>query len=64
MMQKLHLNIVSPGKELFNGEVASVTLPGTMGPFSNPPTPAPNVPSSGRGKVIFDTAREHTGLAF
>ena len=31
MMKKLHLNIVSPEKELFNGEVESVTLPGTMG---------------------------------
>ena len=29
-MKKLHLNIVSPEKELFNGEVESVTLPGTM----------------------------------
>lgn len=34
MMKKLHLNIVSPEKELFNGEVESVTLPGTMGSFS------------------------------
>ena len=25
MMKKLHLNIVSPEKELFNGEVESVT---------------------------------------
>ena len=33
MMKKLHLNIVSPEKELFNGEVESVTLPGTMGSF-------------------------------
>mgnify|MGYP000812559352 CR=1 FL=1 len=34
MMKKLHLNIVSPEKELFNGEVESVTLPGTMGSVS------------------------------
>lgn len=33
MMKRLHLNIVSPEKELFNGEVESVTLPGTMGSF-------------------------------
>ena len=29
MMKKLHLNIVSPEKELFNGEVESVTSLGT-----------------------------------
>ena len=28
-MKELHLNIVSPEKEVFNGEVKSVTLPGT-----------------------------------
>lgn len=27
-MKELHLNIVSPEKEVFNGEVKSVTLPG------------------------------------
>ena len=43
MMKKLHLNIVSPEKELFNGEVESVTLPGTMGSFSILPQHAPIV---------------------
>ena len=33
-MKELHLNIVSPEKEVFNGEVKSVTLPGTSGVFS------------------------------
>ena len=33
MMKKLHLNIVSPEKELFNGEVESVTLPGIWALF-------------------------------
>ena len=32
-MKELHLNIVSPEKEVFNGEVKSVTLPGTSGVF-------------------------------
>ena len=35
-MKELHLNIVSPEKEVFNGEVKSVTLPGTSGVFSIP----------------------------
>lgn len=50
MMKKLHLNIVSPEKELFNGEVESVTLPGTMGSFSILPQHAPIVSSLGTGK--------------
>jgi len=34
-MKKLYLNIVSPEKEIYNGEVESVTLPGTIGTFTN-----------------------------
>ena len=33
-MKKLYLNIVSPEKEIYNGEVESVTLPGTIGTFT------------------------------
>ena len=33
-MKELHLNIVSPEKQVFDGEVKSVTLPGTSGVFS------------------------------
>ena len=55
MMKKLHLNIVSPEKELFNGEVESVTLPGTMGSFSILPQHAPIVSSLGTGKLIYAT---------
>ena len=40
-MKELHLNIVSPEKEVFNGEVKSVTLPGTSGVFSILPQHAP-----------------------
>ena len=41
-MKELHLNIVSPEKEVFNGEVKSVTLPGTSGVFSILPQHAPD----------------------
>ena len=44
-MKELHLNIVSPEKEVFNGEVKSVTLPGTSGVFSILPQHAPIVSS-------------------
>ena len=30
-MKRLHLSIVSPEKEIYNGEVNSVTLPGVIG---------------------------------
>lgn len=32
-MKELHLNIVSPEKEVFNGEVKSVTLPAPVESF-------------------------------
>ena len=57
MMKKLHLNIVSPEKELFNGEVESVTLPGTMLPQH-----APIVSSLGTGKLIYATDGEEHEL--
>ena len=62
MMKKLHLNIVSPEKELFNGEVESVTLPGTMGSFSILPQHAPIVSSLGTGKLIYATDGEEHEL--
>lgn len=33
-MKRLHLSIVSPEKEIYNGEVNSVTLPGVIGSFT------------------------------
>ena len=37
----LHLEIFSPEKEIFSGEVEHVTLPGTMGSFTILPQHAP-----------------------
>lgn len=61
-MKELHLNIVSPEKELYNGEVSSVTLPGTSGVFSILPHHAPIVSSLKEGTVIYVTTdgEEHT----
>lgn len=58
----LHLSIVSPEKEIYNGEVSSVTLPGTMGVFSLLPQHAPIVSSLKEGKVIYvtDEGEEHS----
>lgn len=54
-MKDLHLNIVSPEKEIFDGEVNSVTLPGTMGSFTILPQHAPIVSSLKAGTVSFVT---------
>lgn len=54
-MKGLHLNIVSPEKEIYNGEVSSVTLPGTAGVFSILPQHAPIISSLKEGKVMYVT---------
>ena len=52
-MKKLYLNIVSPEKEIYNGEVESVTLPGTIGTFTILQQHAPIVSSLREGKVMY-----------
>lgn len=52
-MKKLHLSIVSPEKEVYNGEVESVTLPGTIGAFTILPHHAPIVSSLRAGKLSY-----------
>lgn len=54
-MKTLELNIVSPEKEIFNGPVASVTLPGTIGSFTILPQHAPIVSSLKPGKLAYVT---------
>lgn len=54
-MKGLHLNIVSPEKEIYVGEVSSVTLPGTAGMFSILPQHAPIISSLKEGKVVYVT---------
>ena len=52
-MKKVYLNIVSPEKELYNGEVESVTLPVSIGTFTILPQHAPIVSSLREGKVMY-----------
>lgn len=61
-MKDLHLNIVSPEKEIFDGEVDSVTLPGAMGSFTILPQHAPIVSSLKAGLVSYVTkdGKEHS----
>ncbi|MCD8182290.1 MAG: ATP synthase F1 subunit epsilon [Bacteroides sp.] len=54
-MLLLHLDIVSPEKEIFSGEVESVTLPGTIGSFTILPQHAPIVSALQAGKLAYVT---------
>lgn len=54
-MKGLQLNIVSPEKELFNGEVENVTLPGMIGSFTILPQHAPIVSSLKAGTLSYVT---------
>lgn len=52
----LKLRIITPSEALFEGEVESVTLPGTAGSFSVLDMHAPIISSLERGKVVVKTA--------
>lgn len=54
-MKSLQLTIVSPEKELFNGEVENVTLPGRIGLFTILPQHAPIVSSLRAGTLSYMT---------
>ena len=58
-MDKLHLSIVSPEKVLFDGDISSVTLPGTVGSFTILPHHAPIVSSLKAGKLVYMTKDDH-----
>ena len=51
----LHLEIFSPEKEIFSGEVEHVTLPGTMGSFTILPQHAPIISSLQAGILSYVT---------
>lgn len=52
----LRLKIVSPEKVVFDGEVKSVLVPGTLGSFEILNDHAPIISSLQHGKVEYDTA--------
>ena len=56
-MKGLHLDIVSPEKEIFTGEVDSVTLPGTLGSFTILVQHAPIVSSLKAGTLAYVNER-------
>jgi F-type H+-transporting ATPase subunit epsilon len=58
----LYLSIVSPEQQLFNGEITSVTLPGTIGIFTILPQHAPIVSSLIKGEIIYISKGEEYTL--
>lgn len=51
----LKLKIVSPEKIVFEGDVDSVTVPGTLGEFQILQDHAPLISSLGDGKLVYCT---------
>lgn len=62
-MKELHLNIVSPERELFDGPIESVMLPGTLGTFTILTHHAPIVSSLLPGRITFRTGGEERQIA-
>jgi F-type H+-transporting ATPase subunit epsilon len=52
----MHLEILTPDKKVFEGEVNAVNLPGTMGAFEVLNDHAPIISTLEDGKVIVRTA--------
>ena len=58
----LSLVILTPEKEFFRGDVASVTLPGTKGRFQVLPNHAPLISSLQEGDVVYVVGSEEQTL--
>ena len=56
--QNMKLEILTPDKKVFEGEVRSVTVPGTMGSFEVLKDHAPVISTLEDGKVIFRTDKD------
>ncbi len=49
----MHLTILTPDQQVFDGEVDSATFPGSEGSFQVLNNHAPLVSSLGKGKVVY-----------
>ncbi len=56
----MKLEIISPDKEVFNGEVESVNLPGSAGKFTVLPRHAAMISSLKEGEIIIRANGEET----
>lgn len=61
-LQILQLTIVSPERLLYEGDVQSVTLPGTLGSFTVLPDHAPIISSLEGGEIKFSVNHERQSI--
>ena len=54
----MFLEIITPDKKVFSGEVTSVSVPGSDGQFQMLNNHAPIISTLGKGKVKVKTAKE------
>ena len=59
----LKLRIIAPDRLVFEGEVESVTLPGTIGSFTVLNNHAPIISSLENGKITYRDANGRTEVA-
>jgi len=62
MKRSLNVAIVAPEKVIFEGDVESLDLPGTKGPFTVLPMHAALITSLSQGKIRFVNGGETTEL--
>lgn len=55
---KLQLNMISPERKIFSGEISSAVFPGIAGFFGIQPGHAPLVSSLKRGKIVYSVGGE------
>lgn len=58
----LKLRIIAPDRLVFEGEVESVTLPGTVGSFTVLDRHAPIISSLDKGKISYKDANGQTDI--
>lgn len=59
----LRLRIIAPDRLVYEGEVESVTLPGTLGSFTVLNNHAPIISSLDMGKITYNDADGATDIA-
>ena len=55
-MKALHLEILSPEKLIYSGDIDSVTVPGSAGRFTILPEHAPIISSLAAGTIVYVAA--------
>jgi len=59
----MHLTIITPDKQIFDGEVESASFPGSDGSFQVLKDHAPLVSSLGKGEITYSTRNNSTDVS-